>query len=71
MLCELAQKLMRLGHEPQARLLWQSRARVCVEHAIAGSKHRRPLQHWLGRREDLPETVPVIGWLVSGRAAAW
>jgi hypothetical protein len=23
MLCELAEKLMRSGHEPQARLLWQ------------------------------------------------
>ena len=29
------------------------------------------LQRWLGRREDLPETVGVIGSLVSDRAAAW
>jgi len=49
----------------------QSSARICVEHAIAGSKHWRPLQRWLGRREDLPETVRAIGSLVSDRAAAW
>lgn len=49
----------------------QSSARICVEHAIAGSKHRRPLQRWLGRREDLPETVRAIGSLVSDQAAAW
>ena len=42
-----------------------------MEHAIAGSKHWRPLQRWLGRREDLPETVRAIGSLVSDRAAAW
>ena len=47
------------------------RRRICVEHAIAGSKHWRPLQRWIGRREDLPETVRAIGSLVSGRAAAW
>jgi hypothetical protein len=49
----------------------QSSRRICVEHAIAGSKHWRPLQRWLGRREDLPETVRAIGSLVSDRAAAW
>lgn len=49
----------------------QSSARICAEHAIAGSKHWRPLQRWLGRREDLPETVRAIGSLVSDRAAAW
>ena len=49
----------------------QSSARICVEHAIAGSKHWRPLQRWIGRREDLPETVRAIGSLVSDRAAAW
>ena len=35
------------------------------------SKHWRPLQRWIGRREDLPETVRAIGSLVSDRAAAW
>jgi DDE superfamily endonuclease/Helix-turn-helix of DDE superfamily endonuclease len=49
----------------------QSSARICVEHAIAGSKHWRPLQRWTGRREDLPETVRAVGSLVSDRAAAW
>ena len=49
----------------------QSSQRICVEHAIAGSKHWRPLQRWTGRREYLPETVQAIGSLVSDRAAAW
>jgi DDE superfamily endonuclease/Helix-turn-helix of DDE superfamily endonuclease len=49
----------------------QSSRRICVEHAIAGSKHWRPLQRWIGRRADLPETVRAIGSLVSDRAAAW
>ena len=62
---------------PEAIAAWeqarhtQSSARICVEHAIAGSKHWRPLQRWIGRREDLPETVRAIGSLVSDRAAAW
>jgi hypothetical protein len=62
---------------PEAARAWeqarhaQSSARICVEHAIAGSKHWRPLQRWTGRREDLPETVRAIGSLVSDRAAAW
>jgi DDE superfamily endonuclease len=49
----------------------QSSARICVEHAIAGSKHWRSLQRWTGRREDLPETIRAIGSLVSDRATAW
>jgi hypothetical protein len=49
----------------------QSSARICVEHAIADSKHWRPLQRWTGRRGDLPETILAIGSLVSDRAAAW
>ena len=62
---------------PEAIAAWeqarhaQSSARICVEHAIAGSKHWRPLQRWIGRREDLPETVRAIGSLVSDRAVAW
>jgi hypothetical protein len=49
----------------------ESLARTCVEHAIAGSKHGRPLRRWLRRREDLPETIRAIGSQVSDRAAAW
>jgi hypothetical protein len=48
----------------------QSSTRICVEHAIADSKHWRPLQRWTGRREHLPETIQAIGSLVSDRAAA-
>ena len=65
------------GAAPEAMAAWeqarhaQSSARICVEHAIAGSKHWRPLQRWIGRREDLAETVQAIGSLVSDRAAAW
>jgi hypothetical protein len=39
----------------------QSSQRICVEHAIAGSRHWRPLQRWIGRRDDLPETIRAIG----------
>ena len=49
----------------------QSSRRICVEHAIADSKHWRALQRWTGRREDLPQTILAIGSLVSDRAAAW
>jgi hypothetical protein len=62
---------------PEAVTVWeqarhaQSSARICVEHAIAGSKHWRSLQRWTGRREDLPETIQAIGSLVSDRAASW
>lgn len=48
----------------------QSSTRICVENAIADSKHWRPLQRWTGRREYLPETIQAIGSLVSDRAAA-
>ena len=49
----------------------QSSRRICVEHAIADSKNWRPLQRWLGRREDLAETTLAVGSLISDRAAAW
>ena len=49
----------------------QSSRRICVEHAIAGSKNWRPLQRWTGRREYLPETILAAGSLLSDRAAAW
>ena len=48
----------------------QSSARICVEHAIAGSKNWRSLQRWTGRREYLPETILAVGSLASDRAAA-
>ena len=48
----------------------QSSTRICAGHAIADSKHWRPLQRWTGRREHLPETIQAIGSLVSDRAAA-
>jgi DDE superfamily endonuclease/Helix-turn-helix of DDE superfamily endonuclease len=48
----------------------QSSTRICVEHAIADSKNWRPLQRWIGPREDLEETIQAIGSLVSDRAAA-
>ena len=62
---------------PQATAAWQrarhaqSCQRICVEHAIAGSKHWRPLQRWTGRRDDLPETIQALGSLVSDQAATW
>ena len=48
----------------------QSSERICVEHAIADSKNWRPLQRWIGPREDLEETIRAIGSLVSDRATA-
>ena len=65
------------GAAPEAMAAWeqarhaQSSRRICVEHAIADSKHWRALQRWTGRREDLPQTILAIGSLVSDRAAAW
>ncbi|HUZ52836.1 MAG TPA: transposase family protein [Streptosporangiaceae bacterium] len=61
---------------PEATETWQqarhdqSSTRICVEQAIADSKHWRSLQRWTGRREYLPETIQAIGSLVSDRAAA-
>ena len=54
---------------PEATAAWeqprhpQSSARICVEHAIAGSKQWRTLQRWIGRREDLRRQ--------SGPSARW
>nr|WP_231948628.1 hypothetical protein [Jiangella alkaliphila] len=48
----------------------QSSTRICVEHGIGELKHWRPLQRWIGRRDDLPETIAAVASLVSDRAAA-
>jgi DDE superfamily endonuclease len=48
----------------------QSSQRICIEHAIAEPKQWRPLQRYLGRREDFQETALAIAGLVSDRAAA-
>jgi hypothetical protein len=47
----------------------QSSERICVEHANAEHKQWRPLQRYLGRREDFNETFLAIAGLVSDRAA--
>jgi hypothetical protein len=47
----------------------QSSERICVEHANAELKQWRPLQRYLGRREDFDETFLAIAGLVSDRAA--
>ena len=47
----------------------QSSERICVEHANAEHKQWRPLQRYLGRREDFDETFLAISGLVSDRAA--
>ena len=47
----------------------QSSERICVEHANAEHKQWRPLQRYLGRREDFDETFLAIAGLVSDRAA--
>ncbi|MEO8888481.1 MAG: transposase family protein [Jatrophihabitantaceae bacterium] len=49
----------------------QSSRRICVEHAIADSKNCRPLQRWIGRRDNLAETILAVGSLVSDRATTW
>jgi len=48
----------------------QSSERICVEHANAELKQWRPLQRYLGRREDFDETFLAVAGLVSDRAAA-
>jgi hypothetical protein len=61
---------------PQELAAWeqarkkQSSERICVEHANAEHKQWRPLQRYLGRREDFDETYQAIAGLVSDRAAA-
>ncbi|MGH3278762.1 MAG: transposase family protein [Trebonia sp.] len=47
----------------------QSSERICVEHANAEHKQWRPLQRYLGRRQDFDETFLAISALVSDRAA--
>ena len=48
----------------------QSSERICVEHANAELKQWRPLQRYLGRRQDFDETFLAVAGLVSDRAAA-
>jgi DDE superfamily endonuclease/Helix-turn-helix of DDE superfamily endonuclease len=48
----------------------QSAERICVEHANAELKQWRPLQRYLGRREDFDEAFLAVAGLVSDRAAA-
>ncbi|MFD7665168.1 hypothetical protein ACFV57_21525, partial [Streptomyces sp. NPDC059788] len=47
----------------------QSSARSCVEHANAEHKQWRPLQRFLGHRENHPATHRAIAGRVSDRAA--
>jgi hypothetical protein len=47
----------------------QSSQRTCVEHANAEHKQWRPLQRFLGRRENFDETYTAIAGMVSDRAA--
>lgn len=47
----------------------QSSARICVEHTNAELRQWRPLQRYIGRREDYAETHVVIASLVSDRSA--
>ncbi len=59
MLCELAEKLMRSGHEPQARLLWQQ-ARASYPGDVwvyvqAGIEYG-----------DIGDPAEALGWLTTG-----
>ena len=47
----------------------QSSLRICVEHANAEHKQRRPLQRYIGRSAYYDETHLAIAALVSDRAA--
>ncbi|MFF1918903.1 transposase family protein [Streptomyces sp. NPDC058239] len=47
----------------------QSSRRICVEHTNAEYKQWRPLQRFIGRREDFAETQAAITGLVSDRSA--
>ncbi|MGI5136594.1 MULTISPECIES: transposase family protein [unclassified Streptomyces] len=48
----------------------QSSARICVEHANAELRQWRPLQRYIGRRDDYAETHRAIASLVSDRCAS-
>jgi hypothetical protein len=47
----------------------QSSQRICVEHAIAEPKQWRPMQRYIGRRENFEDTMLAIAGLVSDRCA--
>jgi hypothetical protein len=55
------------GYEEQRHR--QSSERICVEHANAELKNWRPLQRYLGNRDDFDETFLAVAGLVSDRAA--
>ncbi|MFI6056048.1 transposase [Streptomyces violascens] len=63
------------GTQPEGTVAWeaarkqQSSERICVEHANAEHKQRRPLRRCFGRREHYGETHLVIAGLVSNRTA--
>jgi hypothetical protein len=63
MLCELAEKLMRTGHEPQARTLWQqARTDFCDDvwvYVQAGIEYA-----------DLGDHHTALGWLTPGMELA-
>jgi DDE superfamily endonuclease/Helix-turn-helix of DDE superfamily endonuclease len=47
----------------------QSSQRICVEHAIAEPKQRRPPQRWIGGRDSFEEAFQAVASLVSDRTA--
>jgi hypothetical protein len=47
----------------------QSSERICVEHANAELRQRRPLQRYTDSREDYATTHQAIAALVSDRSA--
>jgi DDE superfamily endonuclease/Helix-turn-helix of DDE superfamily endonuclease len=56
--------------EREAARKQQSSRRICIEHAIAEPKQWRPLQRWIGRREQFGGTALAIAGLVSDRCTA-
>jgi DDE superfamily endonuclease/Helix-turn-helix of DDE superfamily endonuclease len=51
----------------EAERFTQSSARIVVEQAIGEMKHFRPLQRFIGRRDQFPEVIAAIAGLVSDR----
>ena len=59
MLCELAEKLVRSGHEPQARLLWQQARAGCSDDVWVY------VQAGIGYG-DIGAHAEALGWLTTG-----